>query len=98
MEHRGGLTKQSLIAAATAAYGGSWFLFAENLLWRMQTGADARLCPVGSQHFTDWCTLAEGLSAFVFVFLWALYALPFALALTVIPALALGQLAPILDC
>ena len=97
MNRQTGLTKQSLIAACAAAYAGSWLLLAVNLFWRIQTGADDRICPVGSQDFTDWCTIAEVSGAFLLVFLWALYALPIALALTVIPALALGRLAPILE-
>lgn len=97
MNRQAGLTKQSLIAACAAAYAGSWFLFAVNLLWRIQTGADARICPAGSQDFTDWCTMAEVSGAFLLVFLWALLALPIALALTVIPALALGRLTPFIE-
>lgn len=97
MNNQASLTKQSMIAACAAAYSGAWFGFAVELLWRFQTGTDARICPVGSQAFTDWCTMAEVSGAFLLVFLWALYALPIALALTVIPALALGRMAPALE-
>jgi hypothetical protein len=93
MEHQNGLTKQSLIAAATAAYVGPWLIFAIDLGWRIQAGADVRICPIGSQDLTDLCTIAEFLGAYLFVFLWALYGFPFALALTIIPALMLGRLA-----
>jgi len=97
MQRQKGLTRQSLIAASTAAYAGSWVLFAINLVWRIHTGADARICPLGSQDFSDWCTIGETLAAFLLVFLWALYALPFALAVTIVPALALARLSPRLE-
>ena len=80
-----------------AAYVGAWLIFAIDLWVRIQTGADARICPVGSQDLTDWCTMAENTGAFLFVFLWALYGLPFAFVLTLLPAIALGRLAPALE-
>jgi hypothetical protein len=97
MEQTKALTKPSLIGAATAAYVGAWLLFAIDLFWRIRTGADARICPPGSQDPTDLCTIAEVAGAFLFVFLWALYGLPFALVLTVVPALVLGRFAPTLE-
>lgn len=66
-------------------------------IWRFQTGADARICPVGSRDLSDWCTIGELSLAFLFDFLWALYGLPFALVLTVPCALGLGRLAPHLE-
>jgi hypothetical protein len=66
-------------------------------VWRIQTGADARICPVGSQSLSDWCTIGEISIAFVFDLLWALYGLPFALVLTAPCAIGLGRLAPLLE-
>lgn len=97
MERRAGLTKQSLIAALIAAYVAPLVLFVLSFVQRIQTGGDARMCPVGSRDIHDWCTIAEHAGAFLFNFLWALYGLPFALVLTVPFALALGRLAPSLE-
>ncbi len=89
-----GLIKQSLEAAFVAAYVGVLISFWISLVWRFQTGADASMCPVGSQDLTDWCTLGEMLVAFSLTFLWALFGTPIALVITVPCAIALGLLAP----
>lgn len=89
-----GLIKQSLKAAVVAAYVGALISFWISLVWRLQTGADARMCPVGSQDLTDWCTLGEMSLAFSLTFLWALFATPVALVITLPCAIALGLLAP----
>jgi hypothetical protein len=91
------LTGQSLVAALIAAYVAPLILFAFDLVWRIQTGADARICPAGSRELSDWCTMAEMAVAFLFVFLWAIYGLPFAAVITVPIALGLGRLAPRLE-
>ena len=88
-----GLIKQTLKAAFVAAYVGALISFWFSLVWRIQTGADARMCPVGSQDLTDWCTVGELLLAFLLAFLWALYGTPFALVITLPCAIALGLLA-----
>lgn len=80
-----------------AAYVGAWLIFAIDLWVRIQTGADARICPVGSQDLTDWCTMAEVAGSYLFVFLWALYGLPLAFVFALLPAVALGRLAPTLE-
>jgi hypothetical protein len=97
MKREAGLTKQSLVAAVGAAYVGALVFFVLDLVWRFQTGADARICPVGSRDLLDWCTIGELSLAFLFDFLWALYGLPFALVLTAPCALGLGRLAPYLE-
>lgn len=97
MKGRTGLTKQSLMAALVAAYVGALVSFLIFQVWRFQTGADARICPVGARELSDWCTIGELSLAFLFDFLWALYGLPFALILTVPCAIVLGRLAPHLE-
>lgn len=93
-----GLIKQSVIAAFVAAYVGALISFWISLVWRFQTGADASMCPVGLQDLTDWCTLGEMLLAFSLTFLWALFGTPFALVITLPCAIALGLLAPRIEC
>jgi hypothetical protein len=97
VQTRTGLNKQSLIAAAVAAYVGALVSFLIFQVWRYQTGADASMCPAGSADLRHWCGIGELSLAFVFDFLWALYGFPFALVLTAPCALALGQLAPSLE-
>ena len=91
-----GLTKQSLLAAAVAAYVGALVAFVTFQLWRFQTGADASMCPTEAD-WDRWCAGGELLLALVFDFLWALYGWPFAFVLTAPCALALGRLAPRLE-
>src|SRR4051794_10280305 len=97
MNRRTELTKQSLMAAVVAAYVGALVSFLIFQVWRFQTGADARICPVGARELSDWCTIGELSLAFLFDFLWAVYALPFALILTIPCAIVLGRLAPHLE-
>ncbi len=91
------LTNQTISAACVAGYIGAFAGLGMNLIWRIQTGADARICPVGSQDWNDLCTLAEISGAFLLNFIWALFALPFALIVTVPCAMLLGLVAPQLE-
>jgi hypothetical protein len=88
------LAKQCLIAAIVAAYVGALVSFMLFQIWRYRTGADATMCPVGSNDLAHWCGIGELSLALLFDFLWALYGLPFALVLTIPCAFALGFLAP----
>lgn len=97
MQGNTGLAGQSLKAAAVAAYVGSLVIVLTFQFWRYQTGADARMCPIGSRDLTDWCTIGELSLALLFDFLWALYGTPFALVITIPCAIALGSLAPPLE-
>ena len=92
-----GLTKQSLKAAALAAYVGALATLLFYTIWRIQNGADARMCPIGSRDLTDLCTIGELSLAFLFDAYWAIFALPFALVLTTPCAIVLGRLAPRLE-
>ena len=97
MQGKVGLTKQSLLAAAVAAYVGALVAFVTFQIWRFQTGADASMCPTEAGDWDRWCAGGELLLALVFDFLWALYGWPFAFVLTAPCALALGRLAPRLE-
>ena len=85
------------MAAIVAAYIGALVSFLVFQIWRYQTGADASMCPVGSDDLDHWCGVGELLLAFAADFLWALYGLPVALVLTAPCAFALGFLAPRLE-
>jgi hypothetical protein len=52
---------------------------------------------VDQQDPTSLCTLAEVTLAYLYVFVFAAMGLPVALAVTVLPSLALGRLAPPLE-
>ena len=97
MQRKAGLTAQSLIAALGAAYVGAFLSFLLLQLWQFQMAPDARICPVGTRGFSDWCTLGELSLALFFDFIWALYGLPFAVVLTIPCAVGLGRLAPVLE-
>jgi hypothetical protein len=97
IEASGGLIRQSGVAAIVAAYTGCLLFFAFDMIWRIQSGADARMCPPGSDSPSDWCTIAEFSLAFLLVPVWALYGLPFALVLTLPTALVLARFAPALE-
>jgi hypothetical protein len=92
-----GLTRQSLGAAAIAAYGGSVFMFALDMTYRVNAGSDARSCPVGSREITDICTVGEYAVAYLFTLLWAAYAFPIAIIFCLPVGYCLGRLAPLLE-
>jgi hypothetical protein len=85
------LTRQSVLGALAAAYVSPLVLFWFDLVWRVHTGADESMCGIDASAF---CTIAETFGAFLFTFLWALYALPFALLITLPSAFILGRMAP----
>lgn len=91
------LTGQSLLASVIAAYVGVLASLVVSLIWRVQTGADARICPPESQSLRDWCSIGElSLALFLNLF-WALFGVPFALVLTAPCAWGLGRFAPRLE-
>lgn len=97
MRTNAGLTKQSIIASVVAAYVGAYFALATSLIWRIQAGTSARLCPADVQSLSDWCTVGELSLALVLNFLWAGFGLPFAFVIAAPCALMLGRLAPKLE-
>ena len=96
-EPRQGLTKQSLSAAAIAAYAGSVLMFAMDLTRRIFIGSDADMCSAGHGGLTLLCHTAEGALAYLATLYLAVFAFPVALVLCLPVAWELSRFAPVLE-
>lgn len=96
-EPRQGLTKQSLSAAAIAAYAGSVLMFAIDLTRRIYIGSDADMCSARDGGLSLLCHTAEGALAYLATLYWAVFAFPVALLLCFPVAWALSRFAPALE-